>query len=120
MNRVQALNVFWSKFGLDAYDETAVPDNAPLPYITYEAVIDSFNNTVMGTASLWYYDTSLADVSEKAMEISSYIGLGGTVISYDDGALWVKKSTPFAQRMADPNDMIKRIVLNIQYEYIGV
>lgn len=120
MNRLQALNIFWSKFGLMAYDETSVPDDAELPYITYEAVIDSFNRPVMATASIWYYGTSLAEVSEKALEISNFIGLGGELIQYDDGVLWVKKATPFAQRMTDPSDMIKRMVLNLQYEFLGV
>ena len=119
MNAIQALNVFWSKFGLVAYDETAVPSDAQLPYLTYEAVNSDFNRPVVGTASLWYYDTSLADISEKTLQISHELGLGGSVIPYDGGTIWIQKGTPFAQRMADPNDMVKRMVLNLQYEYLG-
>lgn len=120
MNKLQALNVFWSGFGLPAYDETAVPDDAQLPYITYEARFDGFNRTIMGSASIWYYGTSLAEVSEKALQISDRLGLGGGVVPYDGGVLWIKKASPFAQRMTDPNDMIKRMVLNLQYEFLGV
>lgn len=120
MNKLQAINVFWSGFGLPAYDETAVPDDAQLPYITYEARFDGFNKTIMGSASIWCYGTSLAEVSEKALQISDSLGLGGGVVPYDGGVLWIKKASPFAQRMTDPNDMIKRMVLNLQYEFLGV
>ena len=35
MDKYQAINEFWNRFGVMAYDENTVPDDAELPYITY-------------------------------------------------------------------------------------
>jgi len=119
MNKMQALHHFWSSFGLPAYDGTSVPDVAALPYITYEAVSDEFGNTVPATASLWYRSTSWADITAKEMQISDYITRGGLMIRYDDGAMWIQKASPWAQRMSDPNDdMVRRIVMNVTIEFM--
>ena len=54
MDRAQAINSFWNSFGLRAYDENTVPQNAVLPYITYEVAIASFEDgDVPLTASVW-------------------------------------------------------------------
>lgn len=117
MDKAQALYNFWSGFGLPAYDETIVPDGAPLPRITYETSIDSFGAEVALTASLWYYSTSWAEITQKALEISKAIGMGGKILKTENGALWLKRATPFAQRFADSNDSIRRIVLNVSAEF---
>jgi hypothetical protein len=39
---------------------------------------------------------------------------------YDKGVIWFKKGNPFLQRMADPDDAIRRIVVNIEVEYLEV
>lgn len=119
MNKVQALNSFWSSFQLVAYDENSVPEEAPLPYITYETSVDDFNHEIALTANLWYRDTSWKDITEKEMEISTYIGRGGRIKKYDGGAFWIKKGTPWAQRLPEQSDdMVRRIVMNYTIEYI--
>lgn len=117
MDKEQTLYSFWAGFNTPAYDETRVPEDAPFPRITYETGVDSFGAEVALTASLWYYSTSWADITRKTHEISSAISMGGKVIRTDDGALWIKRGTPFAQRFADNNDSIRRMVLNISVEY---
>ena len=118
MNKIQALNTFWNLFDLPAYDETAMPDGVQMPYITYEAIIDDFDHNVMPTASLWYYSSSLSEVSQKALEIEAFLGDGGRVMRYDNGIMWIRKGNPFAQRVADSNDMVKRMVLNLIIEFV--
>lgn len=119
MNKIQALHNFWSGFSLKAYDENSVPDGAVLPYLTYEVSSDSFGNDLPLTASLWYRSSSWAGITAKEQEIADFIGRGGRMIAFDGGALWVRKSSPWAQRMAEPSDeMIRRIVLNISVEYM--
>lgn len=119
MNAIQTLQHFWSGFGLPAYDETTVPDDAQLPYITYEVSKSFFNGPVMQTASLWYYSPSWAAITEKEQEIADFIGRGGRMMNCDEGAFWIMRGTPWAQRMSDPSsDMIRRIVLNIQIEFL--
>lgn len=122
-NKEQTLHLFWSSFGLAAYDESTVPtgSNAPdFPYITYNVVTDSIGTPVALTASVWYRSSSWAGVTEKAESIGKEIGLGGKLIPYDGGALWLKRGTPFSQRMSDDSDdMVRRIYLNIEAEFIS-
>lgn len=116
---MQTLHAFWSGFGLKAYDENSVPNDASLPYITYDASSDDFGNTLMQTASLWYRSSSWADITAKEQEISDFVGRGGRMLAYDGGAMWVQKASPWAQRMAEPSDdLIRRIVLQIYVEFL--
>lgn len=122
MTKEQALTKFWEGFGLTAYDENSVPsgENKPAyPYITYNVVTGSFGSNLSLTASLWYKSSSWEAITNKADEISRAIGLGGVILTYDDGAIWIKRGDSFAQRMNDPNDSIRRIYLNINAEYIS-
>lgn len=118
MTKEQALQMFWSSFGLPAYDSNTVPDGAELPYITYEFKSGSLGDDVFLTASLWYHDTSWAPISRKSFEIASYLGQGGASQPYDNGRIWIRRGNPFAQRMNEPsNDSIRRIVLSVIAEY---
>lgn len=117
MNKLQTLQAFWSGFEIPAYDENSVPDEAQLPYITYDVSVDEFGNSVAQTASLWYKSTSWRDITEKEMEIAEFVGRGGRMIAYDDGAMWIKKANPWAQRMSD-SDTVKRMILNLEIEYL--
>lgn len=119
MNNIQLINDFWNSFGLKAYDETSVPDKLEYPYITYNLSIGDFYTETAMTASLWYYDTSWTAASEKLQAISDKIGLGGVVLhDSNHNSVWIKKGAPFAQRMSDQNDMIRRFVINISAEFI--
>lgn len=119
MNKIQAYTNFWNSFNLTAYDEGCVPDKANLPYITFNIGEDDFNYPVSLTASIWYRSSNWVDITNKADEISDKISRGGTVVNYDDGALWIKKGTPFMQRVKDPDDSIRRIFMNIDVEFIN-
>lgn len=117
MDKFQALDYFWNSFSVPAYDTTSVPDNATMPYMTYEVATDSFNNSVMTTNGLWYNSTSWAAISQKVQEISEAIGSGGVLIPFDDGNIWVRRGTPFAQRMSTEKGTVKRYVLNFIIDF---
>jgi hypothetical protein len=121
MDKAQALQTFWESFGIPAYEQTTVPETATMPYITYSVSTDSLDNVVNMSASLWYHSTSWKDISEKTEQIARYIvGMNPPSIKFDGGRLYIAKGTPFAQRMADPNDdMIRRMYLNIQAEFLS-
>lgn len=120
-DKSQALYQFWSSFEWAAYDESSVPTGSsapPFPYITFSVVLDNLGNEVGLNASLWYRSSSWATISRKADEIAraldnlSPVKIGG-------GYMWLKRGTPFAQRMSDPNDdMIRRIYINITAEFL--
>lgn len=117
MDKEQALYSFWAGFGIPAYDENRVPEDAPLPRITYETVVDNFGNEVALTATIWYNSMSWAEITQKSKEIADKITMGGLIIKTDDGALWLKRGTPFAQREQGTSDSIRRIIINISAEY---
>lgn len=122
MDKAQGLQQFWGSFGISAYDESSVPDRNDItyPYITYSIVDDSLGNVVNLTASIWYRSSSWAGVELKKNEIAKKLGeFGHYVISIDDGYIYMVKGIPFAQRMSDPSDdMIKRIYINVQAEFL--
>ena len=119
MTKAAAIYQFWSSFGLTAYEENTVPDNAAFPYITYQLVTDSFDRDVPVTASLWYRSESWTAINAKTEEISHTISRGGKIIPCDGGAIWLKRGQPFAQNMGDESDdLIKRKYLNLILEYL--
>ena len=119
MTKEAAIYQFWSSFGLTAYEENTVPDDAKFPYITYQLATDSFDREIQLTASLWYRSESWTSINAKTEEISQKISRGGKIISCDGGAIWLKRGQPFAQNMGDESDnLIKRKYLNITAEFI--
>ena len=119
MTKAAAIYRFWNSFGLTAYEENSVPDDADFPYITYQLVTDSFGREAMSTASIWYRSEGWTAINAKTEEISQTIGRGGKVVPCDGGAIWLKRGQPFAQSMGDESDdLIKRKYLNITAEFM--
>ena len=119
MTKAAAIYQFWSGFGLTAYEENTVPEDAAFPYVTYQLVTDSFDREVAATASLWYRGESWTAINAKTEEISQHIGLGGKIIKCDGGRIWIKRGQPFAQNMGDESDdLIKRKYLNLTFEFL--
>jgi hypothetical protein len=46
MDKEQAIQNFWSQFGIPAYDENSVPDDLRYPFITYSVSTDMLDDTV--------------------------------------------------------------------------
>lgn len=119
MTKAAAIYQFWNSFGLTAYEENTVPDDATFPYVTYQLVTDSFDREIPLSASLWYRSESWTSINAKTEEISQKISRGGKIISCDGGAIWLKRGQPFAQNMGDESDnLIKRKYLNITAEFM--
>lgn len=117
MDKWQAITSFWSGFGLPAYDENIIPESAEMPYITYESQTDSIGSALLLTGSLFYRSTSWAEISQKADEIGKYIE-SMSCIKIDDGVVFITKGSPFAQRMSDEDNNVRRILINIQVEFL--
>lgn len=119
MDKAQAIHNFWSGFGWDAYDENSVPNDAEYPRITYQVQTDSLDNVLLLSASLWDKSTSWERISKKAELIAQEIvHMYPAAIKINGGGLYISKGTPFAQRIADPDDSIKHIYLNINAEFL--
>lgn len=117
MDKWQAIDAFWNSFEWNAYDESAVPDNATMPYITYSASVASFESPVSLSASLWIHSTSFEEISQKSDEIARKLS-PHFIMKLDDGEyVFMTQGTPFSQRVPDENDSVKRLYINVMAEY---
>lgn len=115
----QALHNFWSSFEIPAYDENSVPDNAQMPYITYAAEIAAFEQPLLLTGSIWYYSTSWVEISQKVEEIARSLASYRLEGVNKNEYLFLTQGSPFAQRMKDEDDSVRRIYINIMAEYFS-
>ena len=123
MDRWEALYDFWSSFGLPAYEENSVPENAEMPYITYEASVGGFENEMPLSASIWdRTKKGSAFIDSKADEIEQFIkDMGCPSIKGGRYRVYASETQPFAQSMGDPEDrLIKRRILNVVFEFMTV
>lgn len=89
-------------------------------YITYTVSTASLNEPIPIAGNLWRRDSSWETITEKAEQISKAIGIGGMLIPYTGGYLWICRGTPFSQRMPDENDdTIRRIYINLMAEFLS-
>lgn len=119
MTKEAALQAFFEQF-LPSYAASSVPDDVVFPYLTYELITSAWEEGEVGlTVNLWYYTTSEVAPNAKVREISSAIGMSGTLVPCDDGAIWFKRGSPWAQSLTDGADArIKRRYLNVTAEYL--
>lgn len=120
MDKVETIHAFWAGFGWEAYDEGTVPDDAGYPRITYNIATDELGNPIAMWASLWDRNTSWSRIDQKVEEIAVAIKtMNPPAIKFDDGRVFITKGVPFAQRMVDEDDMVRRVYLNITVEYFS-
>lgn len=120
IDKSQAIQAFWESFDIPAYDENTVPDDAQMPYITYNVVTNAVDSVTLLTASVWYRSSSWVDISKKVDEIAAKLASKGFYSApLDNGVVWMVQGSPFAQRMSDPeDDMIRRYYLNVTAEFL--
>ena len=120
MNKAQAIDAFWKSFGIPAYENTTVNDERVGDfYITYEVVTDSLDRVVPMSASIWKKNTdSWEEVSLKAEQISDAL-VQVKSIPLDTGFLYITRGQPFAQRVADEDETVRRIYVNIMAEFLA-
>lgn len=119
IDKWQAQYEFWSAFGWPAYNEYSVPDDAQMPYITYQASGGVFEQQAFITASIWTRSPSWEEADRKADEIEAYIRrMGCPKIKGGRMRVYIG-DTVFAQNMDDPNDdQIRRKILNVTFEFM--
>lgn len=119
MTKGEALQKFFSGFGMKAYASSAVPDKAGFPRLTYDLVLDNWEGGEVGlTVNMWFYTDSEAEPNAKAQALSEAIGSGGITLPCDGGFIWLKRGSPWCQSLRDPSDpTIKRRYINVTAEY---
>ena len=121
-----AIQRWLSSFGIPAYAATSVPDEgdpdwAGFPYITYDLAEGRWGDgEVNMPVNIWYRTDSEAAPNAKVRDIADAIGIGGLTIRCDDGMLWIKKGSPWAQavRVEGEDEKVKRRYVNINIDYI--
>ncbi len=119
MTADKAIHRWLNTFGLPFYPVSAVPGKADVPYGTYELTLGAWDTGQSSLVlNLWYRTESESEPNAKAMEIAGTVGLGGIVLPCDQGAVWVKRGSPFCQSIAVPGEKAtKRRYINLTTEF---
>ena len=121
MTKGAALQSFFDSI-MTSYAESSVPDNAALPYLTYDFITSAWDGGEVGlTVNMWFRTTSEKEPNAAVDKLSKAIGLGGVQIPCDDGMIWLKRGSPWAQSLTDETDKtIKRRYINVTAEYLTI
>lgn len=119
MTKNEALYSFFSGFGLSAYPTSSIPEDVIFPYLTYENIVGYFGDSASMTVNLWYHTSSEKEPNAKVEELAKAIGRGGVQVPYSDGAMWIKRGTPFANAMSDQTDpQTKQRIINLEIDFM--
>lgn len=105
---------------LPAYVNTAVPDDASLPYLTYTVLTGAFGEPACSlTVNIWCRTTDEAEPNAYARELGKLIPRGGVLVHCDGGGMRIYRGSPWCQSLADDTDRtIKRRYFNVSVEFI--
>lgn len=109
---------------MTAYSSSEIPENVSMPFLTYELSDGQYGDGDCNiTVNMWFHTDSEAVPNAKVLELSRAIGLGGVILPYDNGAVWLKRGNPWCQSLSgqdneDSKD-IKRRYINISAEYLS-
>ena len=121
MTKDRALYEWFQQFGMPFYPTTSLPPAKELtfPYGTYEPIFSNFGDEVYPTVNMYFLTESEVIPNKAVDEFSKAIGNGGVFIECDTGSMWIKRGSPFAQSILDPdNQNIKRRLISIAIEFL--
>ena len=119
MTKDKAIHAFFSAAipGVTAYPASSVPEDADLPYLTYETASGAFGEGEYAIGvNLWFQTESEAIPNGAAQTLSAHIGYGGKTIPCDGGYIWIKRGSPFMRAIPEPNYRLKRRFINLTAE----
>lgn len=118
--KAKAINDFFNSV-MRSYPQSAVPDDAKTPYMTYAWNDGSFGDENQAiTVNIYARTDSEAEINAMARKLSDAIGRGGHVISCDDGAIWLKRGSPWCQAAPYDDLSIKRRYINVSAEFLTI
>lgn len=118
--KAKAINDFFNSV-MRSYPQSAVPDDAKAPYLTYAWNEGSFGDENQAiTVNIYARTDSEAEINAMARKLSDAIGRGGHVISCDDGAIWLKRGSPWCQAAPYDDLSIKRRYINVSAEFLTI
>ena len=115
-----ALKTFFGGFDIPAYQVGSVPEDTPLPYITYSVSVPEWNQKATMYAQVWDRTKSNAGIIRKADQITQAIGQG-LKIPFEGGYLVIWPESPLIQIMVDGDFRSAYINLSVNtYNLPGV
>ena len=99
-NTAKTLNTFANSFGLPAYSTDTVPDNVPLPYITFPLTEPEWNQKATWYLQGWYRTKSNVELFAKVDEIIREIGTG-LILGTEGGYIVIYPESPLVQLLVD-------------------
>ena len=118
--KAKAINDFFNGV-MRSYPQSAVQDDAKTPYLTYAWNEGSFGDENQAiTVNIYARTDSEAEINAMARKLSDAIGRGGHVISCDDGAIWLKRGSPWCQAAPYDDLSIKRRYINVSAEFLTI
>lgn len=106
---------------LPAYPSAAVPDDAMLPYLTFDAAYGDFESgSVPVTVSMWFHTASLDIPDAAARELSGAVGYGGARIRCDEGCIWLTRGSPFSKIVPTEDPNLRLCYVNLTAEFLTV
>ena len=120
MTKSQALNEFFNSFGITAFPNTSIPEESVFPWLTYENKIGNAGDSPISiSVNLYYYTDSEAVPNKKVEEIADALGLGGKMLPYDGGAIWIQRGNPWCIAVPDEsNSAIKKRQLDMTLTFL--
>ena len=119
MTQEASLYSLFSSFGLPAYPNIAVPDDAAYPYITYPVVSGHFADDAFLSVYLYTKNESVSQLTARVRAIGDRLKNGGETVDCDGGYVWLTTGDPWVNYMVDPDDTSVRFaVMNINVEFI--
>lgn len=111
----KALYAFYSGFGVPAYTENTVPDDAEPPYITYNVPETEWSQSATHYANIWSRSTSNAEVMALADAIKAAI-TPRAMLQCDGGGYVALRpgGGPLIQLMTSDEPEIRRAYVNMQ------
>lgn len=103
---METLHVFWSQFGIPAYAEDMVPDDAKLPYIRYSVAKAPVAQASIMTAYNYHNARLMGNVERArlAEQIAEAIPEGGVKLPLKNGGYIVLRRGPDFQTLYQDPD----------------
>lgn len=106
-----AIYNFASSFGWNAYPEYSVPNNAELPYITYQLQQYNFDEQGMLQMRLWQINESYTEINQKVDMIEQEVRNGKKLFT-ESGIIYLYKGSPWCQYQPADEPNLKIAYLN--------
>ncbi len=118
--KAKAIHEFFNGV-MTAYPSAAVPDDAAMPYLTYTYSEGFFGDAPQSlTVNIYARTESEADINALAKKLADAIGRGGHLVACDEGAIWLKRGTPWCQNAPYDDRSIKRRYINVSAEFLTI